>query len=489
MITWGISANSHDGSVAVFDKDDLVFASHTERFSRRKNDPDLNKDIIQYAKNWGEPNKVVWYEKPFKKTIRQLIAGQGWTAEENNIKAYLKSFDIDAPLEYSNHHESHAAASYYTSGYTDATVVCIDSIGEFETFTIWQGEGDKLKKVYSQGYPHSIGLFYSAMTQRIGLKPNEDEYILMGMAAYGDRKRYYDEIKEVFFKLGSHSHWTTPSVKFKQNLHRGCMWWRSGELDWQQKVDIAAATQELYEEIFLDIIKHCRGKYKSNNLVLSGGCALNCVANHLAYRLYDNVWIMPNPGDAGSSVGAVLAKNKTHIEWKDAYLGYNIKGKYPVDKLIKELKEQGIAGVANGRAEFGPRAFGNRSLLADPRGDDIKQRVNSIKQRQQFRPFAPVVLAEYANKNFKGYYNNYMQFTSTCTNPNLYPAITHVDGTSRVQTVPKDGSGIRKLLEAWNDVTGCPMLLNTSLNIKGKPMVNDKLDAQEFAKKYQVSVY
>ena len=159
---------------------------------------------------------------------------------------------------------------------------------------------------------------------------------------------------------------------------------------------------------------------------------------------------MPNPGDAGSSVGAVLAKNKTHIEWKDAYLGYNIEGKYPVEKLIKELKQTGIAGVANGRAEFGPRAFGNRSLLADPRGNNIKQRVNSIKQRQQFRPFAPVVLEEYARGHFSGYYNNYMQFTSTCRNPDLYPAITHVDGTSRVQTVPKNGSGIRKLLEAWN---------------------------------------
>ena len=223
--------------------------------------------------------------------------------------------------------------------------------------------------------------------------------------------------------------------------------------------------------------------------MLSGGCALNCVANHLAYSYYDNVWIMPNPGDAGSSVGAVLAKNKKHIEWKNAFLGYKIEGNYPVDELVKELQTTKIAGVANGRAEFGPRAFGNRSLLADPRGTDIKDKVNKIKQRQQFRPFAPVVLEEYASGHFRGNYNNYMQFTATCTNPNLYPAICHVDNTSRVQTVPKDDSGIRKLLEAWFDATGCPMLLNTSLNIKGKPMVNDKKDAKEFAKRYGVSVY
>jgi carbamoyltransferase len=490
MITWGISANSHDGALAVFDNNELVFASHTERFSGLKNDPHLNRNIIDYAKQWGEPDEVIWYEKPFKKTVRQLVAGQGWNYNENNIKTYLQQYNINAPIGYSNHHESHAAGGYYTSGFSDATIVVIDSIGEFETFTIWEGKGDKLKKVYSQGYPNSIGLFYSAMTQRIGLKPNEDEYILMGMAAYGNHKKYYYEIKELFFKLGAHDRWTTPSVKFNENLHRGCMWWKGGKkLTWQQKADIAAATQELYEEILMNTLAYCSEKYSSKNLVLSGGCALNCKANHLAFRTYDNVWIMPNPGDAGSSVGAVLANNKQHIKWNDAYLGYNIEGDYPVEQLLKELQTKNIVGVANGRAEFGPRALGNRSLLADPRGTDIKDTVNRIKKRQKFRPFAPVVLSEYASKHFRGNYNNYMQFTSHCTDPDLYPAITHVDGTSRVQTVGPNGSGIRKLLEAWFEATGCPMLLNTSLNIKGKPMVNDKKDAKAFAKKYGVSVY
>ena len=183
MISWGISANSHDGSLAVFDNNELVFASHTERFSGLKNDPHLNKPLLDYARQWGEPNEVIWYEKPFKKTVRQLYAGQGWNWNENNVKSYLKQFNINAPLGYSNHHESHAAAGYYTSGFKDATVIVLDSIGEWETYTIWEGNGDKLKKVYSQEYPHSVGLWYSAMTQRVGLKPNEDEYILMGMAA------------------------------------------------------------------------------------------------------------------------------------------------------------------------------------------------------------------------------------------------------------------------------------------------------------------
>jgi carbamoyltransferase len=197
---------------------------------------------------------------------------------------------------------------------------------------------------------------------------------------------------------------------------------------------------------------------------------------------------MPNPGDAGSAIGAVLAHRKTHIEMPHAFLGYNIEGDYPIEKILSELKQSGIVGVANGRAEFGPRAFGNRSLLADPRGSDIKSRVNDIKQRQQFRPFAPVVLAEHYDANFEGHANSYMQFTSRCKHPDLYPAITHVDGTSRVQVVHKDGSGIRRLLERWFETTGCPMLLNTSLNIKGKPMINNLTDAQEFAIMYNIKV-
>ena len=490
MITWGISANSHDGSLAVFDKNELVFASHTERFSGLKNDPHLNRDIIDYALQWGNPDEVIWYEKPFKKTVRQLVAGQGWNWNENNIKTYLKQYNINAPLGYSNHHESHAAGGYYTSGFNDATIICIDSIGEFETLTIWEGKGDKLTKVFTQGYPHSIGLFYSAMTQRIGLKPNEDEYILMGMAAYGDYRKYYDEIRRSFFKLGPHEHWTFPNVELSQNLHRGCNWWREGKLTWKQKSDIAAATQAIYEEVFMGLVEFCSRKFSSKNLVLSGGCALNCSANGKAQSYYDKVWIMPNPGDAGSSVGAVLAKKKEHIEWKGPYLGYNIEGDYPVDKIIKELQTNGIVGVANGRAEYGPRALGNRSLLADPRGKDIKDKVNRIKKRQKFRPFAPAILEEHADKEFYGSVGPYMQFTSKCRHPDLYPAITHIDGTSRVQTVGKnDNPGFRKLLEAWYELTGCPMLLNTSLNIKGKPMVNNEKDAKKFAQKYGVSVY
>jgi carbamoyltransferase len=180
------------------------------------------------------------------------------------------------------------------------------------------------------------------------------------------------------------------------------------------------------------------------------------------------------------------------INWKNAYLGHNIPGPYPVTAVLDELLSNRIVGVASGRAEFGPRALGNRSLLADPRGDDIKDQVNEIKQREKFRPFAPVILEELVNNYFDipGNWDNsrYMQVISECRNPELFPAIVHHDGTSRVQTVPPDGSGIRQLLEKWFIMTGCPMLLNTSLNIKGEPMVNDRTDADRFEKLYGVKV-
>lgn len=495
MITWGISANSHDAALAVFNDDGLEFASHSERFSGIKNDAHLNKELIDYALQWGKPDEVVWYENPKLKTIRQLYAGQGLKyVGKNNIKAYLQNYGIAAPIRYVGHHRSHAAGGYFSSGMDAATVVVIDSIGEFETLTIWNAQGSELKKIYSQGYPHSIGLWYSAMTQRIGLKPQEDEYILMGMAAYGDPLRFMNEmLEEFFYPIDSDSvkqiFFNKPIVKLRYNLHKGCQWWRPELNTPQDLMDIAAAVQAIYAYLLKYISNWARWKSPSGNLVLMGGCALNCSANSSIYKDWNRVWIMPNPGDAGSAIGAVLAHKKQHMPMPHVYLGYNIEGEYPVEKALHELLTTGIVGVANGRAEFGPRALGHRSLLADPRGTDIKDRVNDIKRRQLFRPFAPAVLEEHAATYFDGPTGPYMQYTSVCTDPGL-PAITHGDGTSRVQTVSKNqSSGFRRLLERWYEETGCPVLLNTSLNIKGRPMVNNLTDAAEFAKHYGVKVY
>jgi carbamoyltransferase len=491
MITWGISANSHDAALAVFDNNGLEFASHSERFSGVKNDAHLNDKLIQYAKKWGEPDEVIWYERPFVKSLRQLRAGQGFKYfRKNNIRSYLRQYGISAPIRYTDHHLAHAAAGYYTSPFTEACVVSIDSIGEFDTLTIWHGKEKRLKKVYSQQYPHSVGLWYSAITQRVGLKPQEDEYILMGMAAYGDPDRLYHDIKEDFIKVNNPDDWFdySPLVEFKRNLHRGCLDWRPELNTPQDLMDIAAATQANYEDILRWVLGYAARLTGCSNLVLTGGCALNCSANSIAYDYFKDVWIMPNPGDAGSAIGCVLAHKKEFMPMPHVYTGYEIEGEYPVEEVLHELLTTGICGVANGRAEFGPRAFGHRSLLADPRGTDIKDRVNNIKKRQLFRPFAPAILAEHASAYFDGHTGPFMQYTATCTDSGL-PAIVHGDGTSRVQTVSADQSvGFRKLLERWYEETGCPVLLNTSLNIKGKPMVNTERDAKDFAWYYGVKV-
>lgn len=482
MVVWGISANSHDAAITVVHDKEILFASQSERYSGVKNDAHLNAGIINDANRYGEPDLVVWYEHPFLKSLRQLWAGQGWIS--NNIKQYIRNYGIGAPLTTVDHHHSHAAGGYYTSNFDEAAVLVIDAIGEFDTTSIWHGKQNKLDKKFSTTYPHSLGLWYSAMTQRVGLKPNEEEYILMGMAAYGDPSKYATMIIDDFFD-------STKLLKLRQNLHRGCMWWRPELHTEQDMYDIAAATQYVYELMFTDLLEHTKKLTGAHNLVLGGGCALNCVANNLAFKYFDNVWIMPNPGDAGNSLGAVLAYTQEHIQFKSPFLGYNIDGEYPVEGLTSQLKDVKLVGVANGRAEFGPRALGNRSLLADPRGTDIKDKVNAIKRRQRFRPFAPSILEEYANEYFDMVTPSspYMQFVATCKRPEEFPAIIHADGTSRVQTVTeRDNPEYYKLLKMWYEETGCPMLLNTSLNIKGKPMVNNRTDAIAFEEKYGVRV-
>ena len=492
MIAWGISANSHDAALAVFKDDELVFASHSERFSGKKNDPDLCHELVDYARNnWGNPSKIYWYENPHLKTLRQIGAGQGWKYSENNISKYLERWNIRAPITYTSHHHAHAAAGYYTSTYSDACVIVLDAIGEYNTLTIWQAEGKHLTRLYKLDFPDSVGLWYSAMTQRVGLKPLEDEYILMGMAAYGDPHRFTRDMLEDFVCLPNDDYGNP--VTFRKNLHRGCIDWRPELTSEQDLYDIAASTQQVYEIILERILQHSINLSSSRNLVFMGGCALNCSANRLLGKYYNNIWIMPNPGDAGSSLGSVLAHTKKRLAFSTAYIGYDMGQNEKNENIVEYILEHQICGLARNKAEFGPRALGNRSLLADPRGPNIKDRVNEIKHRQKFRPFAPVILEELVHDYFdlpSGWNNSrYMQVVGTCRHPDLFPAIVHHDGTSRIQTVEKGSGPFRELLELWYERTGCPMLLNTSLNIKGQPMVNDHKDAKAFEEKYGVKVF
>jgi carbamoyltransferase len=490
----GISAGFHDAAATVIRSDgEILFAGHSERYSKVKNDANLSDGLISELCPW-QYDTVAWYERPWLHNLQQWYSGQrhnsAWTTRGvlgRHLRAWYQQ-PADREVSFP-HHLSHAAAGFQTSPYDRATVVVIDAIGEFDTISIWGAEYDKLgkatyKKLWGQRYPHSIGLFYSAITKRVGLHPLDEEYITMGMAAYGTKvSMHANALKNLLVQ-------SVDNVQFKQNMHVGVddtfMFDTTNE-------DLAGAAQLIAEELIYSVMRRAEEFDWSSNLVYMGGVALNCLANRNLGEYFENIWIMPCPGDAGSSLGAAALAHGGRLHWKDAFLGHTISGEYPVSAVLNHLLRDKICGVASGRAEFGPRALGNRSLLADPRGMDIKDRVNEIKRRQKFRPFAPVILEEHALDYFDmpgGWSDSrYMQIVGHCRRPDLFPAVCHVDHTSRIQTVPADGSGIRQLLEAWYARTGCPMLLNTSLNIRGEPMVNDRADADRFEQQYNVRVF
>ena len=451
----GLSEGFHDAGACVVRNGHILSATHSERFSRKKNDRWLHQSQMVDA------DVVAFYEKPWLKKTRQLYAGQGWK------KTHTK-YDV----AYS-HHETHAAAGFYTSPFDECNILVIDSIGEWDTISVWKGQVEKgalghkvpkMKKVYSEKYPFSLGLFYSAITQRIGLKPNEDEYITMGMAAYG-QPLHVSELRTYMYS----------------NCHKGI----GNVIPHASNEDLAASAQNMIENEILHYVReHC----DSPNLVFMGGVALNCVANsRIQTELGKNMWIMPNPGDCGSSLGAAALAYGKKLKWKGPYLGTNICQEINPREVAEYLYDNAYCGIANGRAEFGPRALGNRSLLADPRRE-IKDTVNQIKRRQLFRPFAPAIMEEYADEYFEGPMNEYMQFVAKAKHD--YSSVTHVDGTARVQIVRKDcQSVLRPILEEWYEKTGVPMLLNTSLNIKGQPMVDTWSDAEDFTKEYNVKVF
>jgi len=488
----GVSSGFHDAAVSVIDDNgNILFAGHSERYNKEKHTKHLCHGIVEDALSYTTSSdiEIHYYERPWMKFLRQVRSGEKPALSNLFVKEIIGQGLISklqgGKVHTHNHHLSHAAAGFQTSPYDDATVVVIDAIGEFDTISIYNAYYDKngiakYKKLWGQRYPHSIGLFYSAMTQHVGLRPLDEEYILMGMAAYGNPK-HTDVMSGLITDI--------EDIRFAENLHIGTP---DKFLVNKNEMDVACSAQNVVEILIKSVIAKARILGGSKNLVYGGGVALNCLANRLLGEYYDNIWIMPNPGDAGSSLGAACLGYGKRVNWTNAFLGYDIGGDYPANLIIDSLLANKIVGVASGRAEFGPRALGHRSLLADPRGNEIKDKVNEIKRRQKFRPFAPIILEEYADTYFdmpRGFDNSrYMQVIARCRVPDLFPAIVHYDGTSRVQTVPNDGSGVRQLLEKWYILTGCPMLLNTSLNIRGEPMVNDRKDADRFELMYNVKV-
>ena len=481
----GINALNHDASICLVDGSNIKFAAHAERYSGIKNDTHLNHALIRDSNRYGTATEIVWFEKPTHKAMRRLYSGERPIYQ--SPRKYLKQFGFENyKIHTVPHHAAHAAMGFYTSGFDDAAIVVVDAIGEWDTTSVWSADSKGLKCIFKNTYPNSMGLFYSAATQAAGLKPNEEEYILMGMAAFG-KPIYAQILKDKLFKT-----WDGPRSKLRYNLHRGMQQWI--KVAKEDQLDFAASVQQIFKEYMISLCAYAKVSIPSNNLIIAGGSALNCAANGMIdyLRAFDRIWVPPNPGDAGLSLGAVAYHTKQPISLPHAYLGYNIKKHVDVASVVDYLRQGLVIGVANGRAEFGPRALGNRSILADPRGPDVKDRVNAVKKREPFRPFAPIILAEHADEYFELNHNryDYMQYAVKCRRPDLFPAIVHVDGTSRVQTVNKDSpSVIRPILEAWYAKTGCPMLLNTSLNIKGQPLVNTEWDARRFSRLNNVPVF
>lgn len=470
LITWGINDSSHDAALSVICGDEIIFAAHAERYDKIKNSKKIPAELVEKALEFGNPSKIAYFEKRLRKKLRKSIYG-GINGEYENLYRNHYGNLNNVPEIQVSHHASHAAAGYYTSPFSNAAVVVVDAIGEFETATIWLANGPKLKKLFSLKYPVSFGLFYSGFTHLLGLEPGKEEYILMGMAAFGDKLRFFNKVESMF-----------PSYLYQsQNFHSGVDGWGCIS-DEQEKYDIAAAAQFVYEKRLYELMLLAKNISSSKNLVFMGGCALNCKANTMIKDMWDDVWIMPNPGDAGSSIGAAALVSGRHLNWEGPYLGDDIEGEYPSTQIVEKLLSKSIVAVASGRAEFGPRALGNRSILADPRKLGNKDLVNLIKRRQKFRPFAPVVMQEYAKDWFEIEGNSpYMQYAVKCLKPDAIPAVVHIDGTSRVQTVNKiQHPGLHKALSIWKDKTGVPVMLNTSLNVRNQPLINDLNDVAKW---------
>ena len=299
MINWGINALNHGHSVAVF-KDSKFMFNYTGVSD------EVESETTVKALGYGSPDRIFWYERPWIKKARQLYAGQYETAMNMSVlpKRCMKQFKY-APISYTPHHASHAAAGYYTSPFNHCAIIVLDAIGEFECATIWEGLHGEMRKVWSRSYPHSLGLFYSAFTQLVGLTPIKDEYLLQQMAKQGNPDRFYQVVRNYF------GHWT---LDIKYNFHRGVLNWPCKIVNLQDQCDIAAAVQKVFELQVDNVMWEAKKRIKTDCLVYMGGCAMNSKANKDVVEPFFNYrWSLPNPGDPSSSIGAVLYHTKQRV--------------------------------------------------------------------------------------------------------------------------------------------------------------------------------
>ncbi|MDD4287116.1 MAG: carbamoyltransferase [Candidatus Peribacteraceae bacterium] len=536
----GISCYYHD-SAAVLLKDGIViFAAQEERYTRKKHDENFPKSAIAAALQCAgitaqDLSAVVFYEKPLLKFFDRIITcviavwPRGfWTFhramhEWLNKKLWIpqlirKELKYTGPLFFTRHHEAHAASAYYPSGFPDATIVTVDGVGEWATTTIGYGKGTDITLRQEIRYPHSLGLLYSALTYYLGFKVNSAEYKVMGLAPYGEPKhmkqmRELIDLKEdgsfaLNRKYFTYEYGQTMTGKAFERLFGQPTRTQESPLTQFHK-DTARSLQELTNEVMLKIVRHAKQVCPSDRLCLAGGVALNCVANGLILRsrIFKEIFIQPAAGDAGGALGAALyvwhrhfkgtrSPKMEHVflgtEYGDSEISALLRRKgLPFEKLddgqliertATLLEGENVIGWFQGRMEFGPRALGNRSIIADARNAENWKKVNlKIKFRESFRPFAPTVLVERVSEYFTLDRESPYMLLVADTQPEKrleIPAVTHVDGSARIQTISRtQNARYYDLIDAFAKRTGCPVIINTSFNVRGEPIVESPEDA------------
>ena len=577
----GISCFYHDSAATIIIDNEIVAAVQEERFTRIKHTPDFPSNSIKFClEETGlkieELDAVVFYDKPIVKFERLLstfyqVAPKGlipfiksipiWLKEKlflrkliydslKEIEPSLKKKDLN--LLFTEHHISHAASSFYPSNFKESAILTIDGVGEWCTASICKGEDKKIEILKELHFPHSVGLLYSAFTYYLGFRVNSGEYKLMGLAPYGIEnseetilfiEKIKSEIVDIkedgsIFLNQKYFKYTYGLKMIKENTFRslfGINTRREDQEITQTHCNMAIAIQKVTEEIVIKMVKETKKLTQSKNLCLSGGVALNCVANGKIEELgiYDNIYIQPASGDAGGSLGAALSVNHMYFDsdriytedydlMKGSYLGPYFSDKEIIitnkkykavyehlesfeklsEKVANLISEGNVVGWFQGRSEFGPRALGNRSILADPRNLEMQKKLNlKIKYREGFRPFAPSVLEEDYSEFFEGKttspymlmvkkikekiklktpdgYWNFNYWDKLYTNRSKLQSITHVDFSARIQTVNrKTNSRYWNLINEFKKITGVGVLINTSFNVRGEPIVNSPKDA------------
>ncbi|WP_412061488.1 carbamoyltransferase [Rubrivirga sp. IMCC45206] len=591
MTVLGLSCFYHDAAAALVRDGEIVAAAQEERFTRRKHDPSFPTNAAAYCLAEAglavaDLDAVAFYDKPlltFERILETSLAyaprGLGafirampvWLTQKlwtpDTIRRELGGYD--GPLVFSEHHRSHAASAFFPSPFERAAVLTTDGVGEWATTSWGVGDGAGLDIRQEIHFPHSLGLLYSAFTTFCGFRVNSGEYKLMGLAPYGE-PRYVDAIREHLIDLRPDGSYRLHTDAFTfatgtrmtgrrfEELFGGPAREPESPLG-PREMDLARSVQAVVEDAVLAMARHVHAETGETRLCLAGGVALNCVANGRLLREgpFDEVWVQPAAGDAGGALGAALVAahewgdDPRVVSASDAMHGGYLGPKWTPDQIRAALDADGLpydehagdaalvdavadllaqgqtVGWFQGRAEFGPRALGHRSILADPRGADVQRRVNlQIKFRESFRPFAPAVLAERAAEFFElggqgvgirdsgnaaspGGDTSGEGLRSSIPNPqspespymllvgpvrgattggtgldkraavaSALPAVTHVDGSARVQTVTAERNGLfHALLAAFDAKTGCPVLVNTSFNVRGEPIVHAPADA------------